>query len=375
MTTQTALFDLPDHANEADDRAVAIDRVGIKGLSYPIQVMDRSNTLQHTVAEVDFMVALPAELKGTHMSRFVEILNAVRGEMTLRNIPDILAEVQRRLEADVAYLDVRFPYFVNKTAPVSGASSLMNYACRFRAERKGPTFRFVLGVQVPVKSLCPCSKAVSEYGAHNQRSLVDVELDISEQFVWLEDVIERVEACGSAPLYALLKREDEKFVTEQAYDNPKFVEDLVRDVLLSLRELEGVPEIRVRAENLESIHNHSAFAQVHWRATTGSDQQIPLSLPRAARDDTECFGNWVRQQRTARKMRQQDFAEQLRVSPSYLSRVESGEKMLSPENLDRLAAMLGIDPVKVRLRAGLVPEDILQRIARDPEAFLRWARD
>ena len=164
---------------------------------------------------------------------------------------------------DPRVLETMLPYFVEKFAPVSGVPSLMDYPCSFRATRHGKTFDFVLGVRVPVKSLCPCSKAVSERGAHNQRSLVDVELR-GDQHVWIEQVVQAVEACASAPLYALLKREDEKYITELAYDNPKFVEDLVRDVVIAVRALPGVSWLRVRAENLESIHNHSAYAEITW---------------------------------------------------------------------------------------------------------------
>lgn len=256
---------LPDHASETDHRELSIDKVGIKDLRYPVEVLDRSGGMQATVANVNFYVGLPHQFKGTHMSRFVEILNEVRGEMTFRNMPQILGEVQRRLHSDDAFLEISFPYFVPKRAPVTGAESLMEYQCAFRGARRAAHEEYTLAAQVPVTTLCPCSKSVSEYGAHNQRSLVDVEVR-SDEFLWLEDVIETVEACASAPLYALLKRADEKFVTEQAYDNPRFVEDLVREVVLAVRALPGVTWLRVRAENHESIHNHSAYAELEWRA-------------------------------------------------------------------------------------------------------------
>ena len=256
---------LPDHASEADDRRLPIDRVGIKDRRYPIQVLDRSGGMQHTVASVSLYVGLPAHFKGTHMSRFVEVLNQVRGEVTFRNMPDILGEVQQRLDADDAFLELRFPYFMEKKAPVSGVASLMEYTGWFYGRRTGERDELTLGVAVPVKTLCPCSKAVSDYGAHNQRSIVKVELR-SAGFVWMEDVIEAVEGCASAPLFALLKRSDEKWVTEHAYDNPKFVEDLVRDVVIAVRELPGeVSWVRVRAENQESIHNHAAYGEITWR--------------------------------------------------------------------------------------------------------------
>ena len=259
---------LPDHASEADDRRVPIDKVGVKGLTYPITVWDRHHQVQHTVAKVNMYVALPQDFKGTHMSRFVEVLNARRGEITLSNMDDILTHIQDRLEADEVHLELAFPYFIEKKAPVSGVASLMDYACAFRATRIAEDMDFVLEVTVPVKSLCPCSKAISDYGAHNQRSLVTVAVR-STEMVWIEDLVDVVEACGSAPVYALLKREDEKYVTELAYDNPKFVEDLVRDVLIGIRKLPGVVWVSVAADNQESIHNHSAYAELEWHRKAG----------------------------------------------------------------------------------------------------------
>lgn len=250
--------DLPDHASEPDHRDIRLDRVGIRGLSLPITVWDRTNTRQNTIASIQATVSLPADVKGTHMSRFVEVLDGVRGELSLHTMPDILRKIQDRLQAEAVQLDATFPYFMEKKAPVSGTRSLMEYKAGFHARLQGDAFDFVLAVTIPVTTLCPCSKAVSAYGAHNQRSWVSVELR-AEPFMWIEEVIEATEACASAPLYALLKREDEKFVTEQAYDNPRFVEDLIREVVSVLR-----PRCRwlsVSVENVESIHNHSAWAQ------------------------------------------------------------------------------------------------------------------
>jgi GTP cyclohydrolase I len=362
---------LPDHATEPETRGVAIQRVGIKDLRYPIQVLDQTSRLQSTVANISLYVALPEDVKGTHMSRFVEILNAVRGEMTFRNMPQILDAIQDRLEAECAYIELEFPYFVNKRAPVSGAESLMEYTCRFHAARTGTDTHFELGVRVPVKSLCPCSKAVSAYGAHNQRSLIDVDIS-SDEFVWLEDLITAVEGCGSAPLYALLKREDEKFVTEQAYDNPKFVEDLVRDVVIAVRALPGVRTLKVGVENLESIHNHAAFAETRWSADGEEPPQTAWSNV-AAIQPAESFGSWLRGNRQARQQSQRNLAAQLDISPSYLSRVESDEKPLSEAALKRLAQVWALDAVTVQLRAGSVPEDLLDRIRERPEAFQSWA--
>lgn len=249
---------LPDHASEADHRNVAIDRVGIRGLAYPITVWDRTNRMQPTIATIDATVSLPATEKGTHMSRFVEVLNEVRGELSLNNLDAVLTRIQERLKADQVQLDIRFPYFVEKSAPVSGAKSLLEYKAGFHARKNGDVFLFELEVSVPVTTLCPCSKAVSERGAHNQRSWVTVRCT-SEPFLWIEEVIELVEACASSPLYALLKREDEKYVTEAAYDNPRFVEDLIREVVVSLAP--RTQTLTVSVENMEAIHNHSAWAE------------------------------------------------------------------------------------------------------------------
>ncbi len=362
---------LPDHANERDTRALPIDRVGIKGLDYPIRVLDRDNREQHTVATINAYVGLPQEFKGTHMSRFVEVLNQVRGQMTFRQFPEILRHIQERLDATDAYIEVDLTYFMDKVAPISGESSMMSYKCRFEGERRGQDTRFKLVAEVPVKSLCPCSKAISEYGAHNQRSYVTVEVR-SNEFIWLEDLIEDVEACASSPLFTLLKREDEKYVTELAYDNPKFVEDLVRDVVLKVRGRPGVEWLRVQAENQESIHNHAAYAEIVW---PGADNNpAPRSDFRATEPtQTAHFGTWLKEQRQAQHINQRSFAEHLDVSSSFLSRVESNQKRLSSEALQRVADTLGIDPLHVQLRAGMVPADLVQQIATNPEDFLTWA--
>ncbi len=265
---------LPDHASEPDDRRLAIDRVGIKGLLYPITVWDQTRQLQHTVATVDMFVTLPRQFKGTHMSRFVEVLEERRGEVSLGTIDGILTRLQDRLEAREVHFRFAFPYFVEKRAPVSGVASLMSYDCAFEASKRNDVVDFVLEVTVPVKSLCPCSKSISDYGAHNQRSLVTVAIR-STEFVWIEQVVTVVEGCASAPLYALLKREDEKHVTEQAYDNPRFVEDLVRDIVIEGQRLPGVQWMKVTAENQESIHNHAAFAEIEWSEAEAVSMRMP----------------------------------------------------------------------------------------------------
>lgn len=372
---------LPDHASHEDTRGVDIDRVGIRGLRMPITVWDRSNAMQPTVATIDATVSLPASQKGTHMSRFIEVLCGVRGELSLKNLPGVLADIQRRLGAERAQLDVRFPYFMARQAPVSGATSLMSYEAAFHATRDGERFAFVLEVGVPVTTLCPCSKAVSERGAHNQRGVVTVELQ-SDEFVWIEDVVEAVEACASSPLFALLKREDEKYVTERAYDNPVFVEDLVREVTVALRP--RAIWLRVSVENLESIHNHSAWAVVEHGelpprlAPTGDPLlgrgcEPPRNAPPAPVDARASFGAWLRAERTARGWSQHDLAERLAVSAPLLSKVEGGERSLPAAAFEPLGETLGHPADVLRLRAGVVPAALLARLQADPEAALRWA--
>ncbi len=259
---------MEDVQNRRDERQVAIDRVGVCDLRYPITVLDRQNQTQQTVARLSLSVGLLHHFKGTHMSRFLEVLNQYRGEVTLRTLPTMLRDLQERLEAESAQIEVDFPYFLERAAPVSGARSLMGYECSFQAETRGGEEDFVLTVQVPVTSLCPCSKAISDYGAHNQRGFVRIAVRGARSpggglaFIWIEELIELAEASASSPVYPLLKRADERHVTMQAYDNPAFVEDIVRDVAVRLRQDERVAWFRVRAVNHESIHDHNAFALV-----------------------------------------------------------------------------------------------------------------
>ncbi|MDY0261348.1 GTP cyclohydrolase FolE2 [Syntrophotalea acetylenica] len=251
-----------DMQMERDTRNVAIDKVGVKDIHYPIVVMDKNRDQQHTVARINMYVDLPHHFKGTHMSRFVEILNRYRGEITMRNMGEFLQAMKDRLNASCAHIEMDFPYFIEKQAPVSKALSLMEYRCCLRGTL-AETKDFVLAVEVPLTALCPCSKEISARGAHNQRSSVRVEVRMNK-FIWIEDLISWVEECGSAPVYALLKREDEKAVTEQAYDNPMFVEDIVRAVTLRLKATPEITWFRVECENFESIHNHSAYAMVEF---------------------------------------------------------------------------------------------------------------
>ena len=251
---------MKDIQKSRDTRRIPIDKVGVKDISYPVVVMDKNRTFQHTVARINMYVDLPHQFKGTHMSRFVEILNAYREEFALDKLETILGEMKRKLGASCAHLEMEFPYFIEKRAPVSRAKSLMEYTCSFSATL-GEEFDFVLGVQVPVTSLCPCSKELSAYGAHNQRGIVSVQVRYRD-FIWIEDLIDRIERCGSSPVWSLLKREDEKFVTEHAYDNPKFVEDIVREVTQQFSSMEEIIWFTVSAENFESIHKHSAYASI-----------------------------------------------------------------------------------------------------------------
>lgn len=250
---------LHDKQSEPDHRELRIDKVGVRGLRFPVQVLDRSRKSQNTIATLGMYVDLPKEFKGTHMSRFVEVLNAHGSMIHVENITDILHAMQKRLHATTAHLEMEFPYFLVKKAPVSGLEGVMDYTARFDATATGREIDFVLTVQVPVTTLCPCSRAISRYGAHNQRGNVTVRIR-SRKTVWIEEIITIVEDSASSELYSLLKRQDEKAVTERAYENPVFVEDLVRNVALRLNAHPEVTWYKVEAENYESIHNHNAYA-------------------------------------------------------------------------------------------------------------------
>lgn len=250
---------LHDKQSERDHRELRIDKVGVRGLRFPIQIRDKAHVLQNTVATVGLFVDLPKEFKGTHMSRFLEVLNAHGSVVHVDNITDILHALQKKLHATTSHLEMEFPFFLTKRAPVSGMESVMDYTARFDANAIGKEIDFVLTVKANVTTLCPCSKAISEYGAHNQRGEVTVQLRFRKS-IWIEDVIELIEGSASAELFSLLKREDEKAVTERAYENPVFVEDLVRNVALKLNQHPDVTWYKVEAENYESIHNHNAYA-------------------------------------------------------------------------------------------------------------------
>ncbi len=308
---------LTDVQNSKDGRGIAIDKVGIKNLHYPISVLDKAKSFQHTVADINMYVDLPHYFKGTHMSRFLEVLNEYRGEISIVNFPDILRKIKKVLNAGSASVEIEFPYFIEKTAPVSGKKSLMEYICYYNgtikdgkaaapkqekaeingikrsvaikrseikvsaikgsefnsdpfiADKKESTYApctddesvIIIGVKVPINTLCPCSKEISKYGAHNQRGIVSVSIEF-DKLIWFEDIIADVESCASSPIYSLLKREDERFLTEHAYENPMFVEDVARCVAGILKKNKNIKWFRVEAENFESIHNHNAYAMI-----------------------------------------------------------------------------------------------------------------
>ncbi|MBW7996085.1 MAG: GTP cyclohydrolase I FolE2 [Candidatus Glassbacteria bacterium] len=254
---------LRDIQSESDHRNLEIQKVGVKGLRYPIVVQDRVNGTQHTVAEIQMAVHLPHNFRGTHMSRFLEILNRHRGNIASDNLTEILAEMRKKLDAEVAHMELEFPYFIEKLAPVTKAAGLQEYMCTFDGSlgANEEDSNFTLHVRVPVTTLCPCSKEISSYGAHNQRSYVLLSVRF-EGFVWIEDLVEVAEESASCTLYPLLKRKDEKYVTEYAFNNPRFVEDVVRECAIRLEEMQDVYWYRVEAENYESIHNHNAYALI-----------------------------------------------------------------------------------------------------------------
>ncbi len=255
--------ELTDIQNSTDHRQIPIDRVGVKGLRYPIEIADKENRVQPTVAEIALAVDLPEHYKGTHMSRFVEVLNSHGPRLDVHSIAKIPKELLQRLESSRVHCTFEFPFFRSKAAPVSQKEGLLDYQIRFEVELdKSGERDFIVTVMVPVTTLCPCSKAISEYGAHNQRGVVTFSVRFSDGPIWIEDLIELVETSASAQLYSLLKRPDEKFVTEQAYDNPVFVEDLVRNVAGKANAQSGISWYRVEAENFESIHNHNAYAMI-----------------------------------------------------------------------------------------------------------------
>ncbi|MDJ0739841.1 MAG: GTP cyclohydrolase FolE2 [Gammaproteobacteria bacterium] len=253
--------EIEDVQGSADTRRIAINKVGIKSIRHPVRVQDRTGTEQHTVATFSMYVFLPHNFKGTHMSRFVEILNGHEREISVESFKDMLSEMVDRLESEHGHIEMSFPYFVNKRAPISGVESLLDYEVTLIGEIRDGKPEMYIKVVVPTTSLCPCSKSISDRGAHNQRSHVTLTVRTCT-FLWIEELIDIVESEASCELFGLLKRPDEKYVTERAYDNPKFVEDMVRDVAARLNADQRICAYTVEAENFESIHNHSAYALI-----------------------------------------------------------------------------------------------------------------
>ncbi|MCI1209415.1 MAG: GTP cyclohydrolase FolE2 [Treponema sp.] len=251
-----------DIQNERDTREIPLEKVGVRGLEYPVTVLDKKNKIQNTTAVADLFVNLPHHYKGTHMSRFIEIFHEHYKDLTMNHFLQMLEQIRLRLKAERAYGVVRFPFYIEKKAPVTGAPGMMRYDCTYEGSVGKDLKNFFVSISVPITTLCPCSKAISRYGAHNQRGLVTVKL-LYSGFFWIEDIIDMIEKSASSGLYSVLKREDEKFVTEHAYENPRFVEDVVRDVYLGLQNFTSEKPFRwfqVEAETFESIHNHNAYA-------------------------------------------------------------------------------------------------------------------
>jgi GTP cyclohydrolase I len=259
-TARPFLGEVEDVQGRADTRHLPINRVGVKNISHPVRVKDRSSGEQHTIATFNMYVSLPHNFKGTHMSRFVEILHVER-EISVESFRAMLASMTERLEANAGHIEMSFPFFVMKRAPVSGVESLMDYHASLIGERRDGHTEMWVKVIVPVTSLCPCSKRISDYGAHNQRSHVTITARLRHH-MWIEELIDIAEKEASCELYGILKRPDEKYVTERAYDNPKFVEDMVRDVATRLNADDRIAAYVVESENFESIHNHSAYALI-----------------------------------------------------------------------------------------------------------------
>ena len=249
-----------DIQNQKDHRNIAIDKVGVKNIRYPITVLDKAIKTQQTVAAINMYVDLPRNYKGTHMSRLVEILNEHDRMISIKNFSDILSTMKERLNAESAHIEISFPYFIMKTSPATQSPGLMEYQCTFEGSlNKGKDL--IVMIQVPITTLCPCSKEISTHGAHNQRGNVKLQVRF-KKFVWIEDLIRLVEECASCEVYSVLKREDEKYVTEKAYQNPKFVEDIVRDIAEKLENDKNIIWFAVESENFESIHNHNAYAYI-----------------------------------------------------------------------------------------------------------------
>jgi len=262
---------MKDIQSTADHRNIPLREAGISDLKYPITILDREEKEQTTVADISMSVSLPHHFKGTHMSRFLEVLTSSGCRFTGSTIPVVLEKLKKKLEAESARIRIEFPYFLTRKAPVSSAAAKMSYSCAFTGESHAEKEDFILSVTVPVSTLCPCSREISDAGAHNQRGYITIDVrtrkaeDGTFVIMWIEELVDIAESSASAPLYTILKRPDEKFVTEQAYNNPVFVEDVVRNVAEKLMKDQRVTQFTVTARNHESIHNHNAYAVVSWK--------------------------------------------------------------------------------------------------------------
>jgi len=254
---------IPDVQSNPDARRVAIDRVGVKDVVYPVRLATRDGGEQTAVATINMYVGLPHHQKGTHMSRFLEVLNEQSCQpLTPEHIPGVTQAIRKRLDAEEAHFSASFTYFIEKKAPVTGAPGLMNYECTLECSATPTGEDMVLRVAAPATSLCPCSKEISVHGAHNQRCRVEAAVRTEGRMIWIEELVATLEEAASHPVYAVLKRPDEKFVTEKAYENPKFVEDIIRDLAVALDDDDRVSWYRITSENYESIHSHNAFAEI-----------------------------------------------------------------------------------------------------------------
>jgi len=257
---------MKDVQKEKPNYSIPIEQVGVKKLSYPVTIIRKSNDIQHTIADIKLSVSLPENFKGTHMSRFISLVEQYKHNLDSDNAKNILRDMITTFDCKEACVEFLFPYFIEKRAPVSEISSLMKTTCGFRNSINNGKIKTVLIVQIYATSLCPCSKEISKYGAHNQRCRINVELE-TKDFIWFEDIISLLEKSASAPIFALLKRPDEKFVTELAFDNPMFVEDLTREVFTRLKKnySKKISQVKIEIESEESIHQHNAFATISRR--------------------------------------------------------------------------------------------------------------
>lgn len=252
-----------DIQNQQDSRKVPLMKVGVRGVEYPVLVLDKVHHTQKTTCKADLFVNLPQHFKGTHMSRFIEIFHKYHTDLSMKHFLAMLGEIRQKLHAEQAFGTLTFPFFIEKQAPVSGQHSMMSYECTYEGIVSDKSEEFFVSIMVPVTTLCPCSRAISEYGAHNQRGNVTVKLQ-STAFFWIEDIIVLIEEAASCGLYTLLKRQDEKYVTEHAYNNPRFVEDVVREVYIALKNTNLFRWFSIEAENYESIHKHNAYAYTEY---------------------------------------------------------------------------------------------------------------